>query len=116
MATEAWAIALVLFGVVYGSIGSLMFKLAADRLSFRPKDLIRNWRLMLGAFIYGTASVLFIIALRGGDLSVLYPMVGTSYIWVSLWSIKFLKEKMTMPKWIGVILIIIGVSLIGFGS
>jgi uncharacterized membrane protein len=102
--------------VFYGSFGSLLFKMGADRLVFKIKDLIRNWRLILGLFIYGTSTFPFIFALRGGELSVLYPMVATVYLWVSLWSIKFLKEKMSLTKWMGVALIIIGVIFVGLGS
>jgi len=60
--------------------------------------------------------MIFIPALRGGDLSVLYPFVSLSYIWVMLLSIKMLGEKMTKLKWLGILLIISGVSLIGLGS
>jgi uncharacterized membrane protein len=60
--------------------------------------------------------LLFIPALKGGDLSVLYPFVALAYIWVSLLSVKFLGEKMNKFKWLGIALIIIGVSFIGIGS
>ena len=66
--------------------------------------------------LYELATIVFIPALRGGELSVLYPFISLSYVWVSLLSIKILKEKMNSFKWMGVALIIIGVSFIGFGS
>ena len=71
---------------------------------------------MGGVALYGVGTVLFIPALRGGDLSVLYPFVSLNYIWVSLLSVRFLGEKMNRLKWLGVALIILGVSFIGIGS
>ena len=66
--------------------------------------------------MYAVGTILFIPALKGGDLSILYPFVALAYVWVSLLSVKFLGEKMNLVKWIGIALIIIGVSLIGIGS
>jgi drug/metabolite transporter (DMT)-like permease len=47
---------------------------------------------------------------------VLYPLVASSYIWVSIWSVLFLKERMTALKIVGIVLIIAGISCIGFGA
>ena len=66
--------------------------------------------------MYGISTILFIPALKGGELSVLYPFVALAYIWVSLLSVKFLGEKMNKVKWLGIALIILGVSFIGLGS
>ena len=43
--------------------------------------------------MYFLATLIFISALRKGNLNVLYPITSVSYIWVSLLSIKFLKEN-----------------------
>jgi len=61
-------------------------------------------------------TVLFIPALRGGELSVLYPLVALVYVWVSLLSVRFLGEKMNPMKWLGIALILLGVTLIGLGA
>jgi len=72
--------------------------------------------LMGGLFCMAVSTVLFIAGLRGGDLSVLYPLVSTIYIWVCLLSVKFLGERMNSQKWVGIACVIVGVALIGFGS
>ena len=51
-----------------------------------------------------------------GEVSVLYPLLAMSYVWVSLLSIWFLGEVMTSVKWMGVMGIILGVSFIGIGG
>lgn len=116
MATELWAIGLVLLATSLGSFGPLFLKKASSNFQFNFKTLIKNYNLILGVFFYGLGTILFLPALKAGELSVLYPLVALSYVWVSLLSVKFLNEKMNMIKWLGVALIIVGVSLIGIGA
>ena len=116
MATAPWAIGLVIVASIVGALGPIYLKKGAKNFKFDFKVLITNYALMLGVLFYGSATIIFIPALRGGELSVLYPFISLSYVWVSLLSVKMLKEKMNKFKWLGVLIIIIGVSLIGFGS
>jgi len=116
MATEIWAVVLVLFATIIGAFGSLYFKMGSGKLTLDIKKLLKNYQIILGFLLYCISAVFFIIGLRGGELSVLYPLVAIGYIWVCLLSIKFLKEKMNIWKWLGIIFIIVGVSLIGIGS
>ena len=78
--------------------------------------LIKNTNLIKGGLLYVFGTITFIPALKGGELSVLFPLVSLGYVLVSLYSIKLLKEKMNSLKWAGIMLIIVGVSLIGIGS
>lgn len=116
MATQLWAIAMVLFATIIGSFGALYFKIGSETISLDIKKLIKNYKLILGFLFYGISSIFFIIALTGGELSVLYPFVSVGYIWVCLLSMKFLNEKMNKLKWLGIITIIIGITLIGLGG
>lgn len=116
MATQLWAIGLVIFATLVGAFGPILLKKASEKRLSKISSLITNYHLMGGVALYGVGTVLFIPALKGGDLSVLYPFVSLNYIWVSLLSVKFLGEKMNRLKWLGVTLIILGVSFIGLGS
>jgi uncharacterized membrane protein len=116
MSTEPWAFILVIIAAILGGFGGLYFKLGADKLKFNIKDLIKNWRLMLGVLFYGTSTIFFIASLKGGDVTVIYPFASLTYVCVVLLSIKLLKEKMNLYKWIGIISIIAGVALIGIGG
>jgi len=116
MATQLWAIGLVLFAQLIGAFGPIYLKRSSKQFNLSFNGLFRNYNLIIGVFFYALATIIFIPALKGGELSVLYPMVSTVYIWVSLLSIKMLKEKMTKYKWLGIIIIIFGVILIGFSS
>ncbi len=116
MATELWAIGLVVLAAFLGSLGPIYLKKSAKDFGLNLKKLIRNRNLIIGLVFYAVGTVLFIPALRGGELSVLYPLVATTYVWVSLWSVKFLNERMNRFKWLGILIIIIGITFIGFGS
>ena len=116
MTTKLWAIGLVILATLVGAFGPIMLKKASSKSLTNIKSLLSNYHLYAGILLYGLGTILFIPALKGGDLSVLYPFVALAYIWVSLLSVRFLGEKMNRFKWIGIALIIIGVSFIGLGS
>lgn len=116
MATQLWAIGLVVTATLVGAFGPILLKKASAKRLSKLNSLMTNYHLFGGISLYAIGTLLFIPALKGGDLSVLYPFVALAYIWVSLLSVKFLGEKMNKFKWLGIALIIIGVSLIGIGS
>ena len=116
MATQLWAIALVISATLIGAFGPILLKKASAKKLSKISSLATNYHLFGGVSLYAIGTLIFIPALKGGDLSVLYPLVSVNYIWVSLLSVKFLGEKMNKLKWIGIALIIIGVSFIGLGS
>jgi uncharacterized membrane protein len=116
VATEIWAIGLVIAATFVGAFGPILLKKASAKKLSRISSLMRNYHLMGGVALYGIGTLLFIPALKGGDLSILYPFVSLTYVWVSLLSVKFLGERMNSSKWLGIVLIILGVSFIGIGS
>lgn len=116
METQIWAVGLVILATIFGALGPIYMKKGSKNFRLNFRDLITNKNLILGVGFYGVSTVIFIPALRGGELSVLYPFVSLSYIWVSFLSVKMLGEKMNRFKWLGVLIIILGVSLIGLGS
>lgn len=102
---------------LFTSAGQILYKIGAESLSLEISSIIFNMPLIAGLISYGIGLVFLIIAFKGGELSVLYPIVATSYIWVSLASsYLFETDYMTVSKWIGVIIIIVGVSFIGWGA
>ncbi len=116
MTTKLWAALLVLFTTLLTSSAQLLYKKGADILTYDIIGILTNYYIIVGILLYAIGGILIIIAFRGGEVSVLYPIIATSYIWVSLLSIKFLGEIMNLFKWIGIISIILGIALIGYGS
>lgn len=116
MATQLWAIGLVISATLVGAFGPILLKKASEKKLSSIKSLSTNYHLFGGIALYALGTLLFIPALKGGDLSVLYPFVALAYVWVSLLSVRFLGEKMNRLKWLGIALIILGVSFIGIGG
>ena len=117
METELWAIGLVVIAGLIGGLAPIYLKKGSEIINFNNfSTLYKNTFLITGVLIYGISTLIFIPALKGGELSVLYPFVGLIYVWVSFYSIFLLKEKMNLSKWLGIFLIIAGVSFIGLGA
>src|SRR3989338_1454726 len=105
---------LVLLGSALGALAAFFVKLGMNTFNFRA--LFRNTNLLQGIALYAVSALIYIVALKGGELSVLFPLASTSYIWSSFLSVRFLKEKMNLWKWLSISGIIIGVFFIGLGS
>ena len=116
MATKLWAIGVVLFCTLLTSTAQIFYKFGASKLEFNFLSLLTNYELLTGMLLYAVGGILLILSFRGGEVSVLYPIIATSYIWVSFLSIYFLGESMNFYKWLGVFTIVAGIVLIGLGS
>jgi multidrug transporter EmrE-like cation transporter len=109
------SMALVFVAGIVGSFGAVFLKLGAMRLNRSVLSFV-NSRLILGVTLYLGSTVIYLSALKGGELSVLYPMVSLGYIWTLLWSKLFFNEAITRYKFAGLGLIVVGVILVGLGS
>ena len=116
MATKLWAALLVLFTTLLTSSAQILWKKGSATLAFDILGIITNNYLIGGILLYAIGGILIIVSFRGGEVSVLYPIIATSYVWVSFLSIRFLGETMNLMKWIGIISIIAGIISIGYGS
>jgi len=106
----------MLVTTILTSFAQVFYKKASSKLSLDLVALITNYDLLIGISLYLIAAVLMITAFKGGEVSILYPIVATSYIWVSLLSVYFFNEIINVYKWVGVLAIFFGVALIGIGS
>lgn len=108
--------ALVVLATIFTAIAQLSFKLGSAQGGILIGPLPLNPIIAAGFIAYGIAALLFIYALRGGELSVLYPLWSLSFVWIFLVSIFTLKEAVSVINWLGVALIMLGVSLVGRGA
>ena len=73
-----------------------------------------NPRLFLGYCLYGVMTFLMAAALKGRELSRLYPIIALTYVWVTLLSIFLLPgEHLNFFRTIGLAFIVGGVSILG---
>ena len=115
MKTPLISILLVLLSCMVGSFGVLFLKFASREKPLKIKKILMNKYLYISLLFYAISVILFVPALKWGELSVLYPLAATTYVWISLISMKFLKEKIDKWKWFGISIIILGIVLINLG-
>jgi uncharacterized membrane protein len=107
--------ALVFLASVIGSFGAVFLKMGSARLNGSMVSFL-NSRLIVGVALYLGSSVFYAAGIKGGQLSVLYPMVSLGYIWTLAWSRLFFNEALTREKFMGLGLILLGVCFVGMGS
>ena len=101
---------------LFTSAAQAFYKFGVDNLTPTFLGVITNIPIILGLMLYGVGSLIMIKALKGADLSLLYPIIALSYIWVTILSALLFGEIINFYKIIGLILIICGVVAMGFGS
>lgn len=80
------------------------------RFGFR---IASNSRLFVGYGLYGLNTVLMAYALKGRELSRLYPIIALTYVWVTGLSVVLLSEHVNFFRILGITLIVGGVSILG---
>lgn len=116
MDTPLWTILLFVAVSFISAVATFLVKISAPKITRNVRRLLKNWQFFLGIFLYGIGTIISLVALKYGQLSVLYPFVALQYVWANLLSNRFLGEELNIYKWLGVALIFTGVTLIGFGA
>jgi multidrug transporter EmrE-like cation transporter len=119
---------LVLGCTVFAATAQVLLKFGATHSmpAMNPSDtatwmpfllaLLGNYPLLLGYCFHSGNALLLILALRDGELSMLYPIIALTYVWVNLLSMYFFHEHMNIWKGSGIALVIAGVALLGRAS
>ena len=116
MTTPISSILLVMLASFIGSFGAVFLKSGAGQLKMDWRTLAYNWRLAAGVGSFLVSSVFFVMGVRHGELTVLYPMGSLGYIWTLVWSRIFFGEPFTRSKFVGLGLILLGIACLGFVS
>ena len=116
MKTCLSSVALMVLCTFFTSLAQVFYKLGAPALKPDFFALLANYYVIIGILLYAGGAAILIVALRGGDVSILYPIVATSFIWVSLMSMRFFGEPMNIYKWLGVFVIIAGIIFINIAG
>lgn len=91
-------------------------KAGANRLSPGLLPMLTSWRVALGVALFLLSSVPYVLGLKRGSLTVLFPMVSLSYVWGVIWARMFFGEPFNRSKFYGLLLIVAGVVCIGLGN
>ncbi len=108
-------IGLMLVCTVLAGISQILIKMGANQLGphASPIIMLKCVPLMGGYAIYGIMTVLFIYLLRDGELSVLFPLISLSYVWVAGLSVWAFHDQLNAPRIAGIAIIIAGVFVLG---
>ena len=110
------AILLVFSCTILGAAAQLLMKIGMSRFVPDTAAILTNVPLIAGYALYGINTLMLILALREGELSVLYPIIALTYVWVTLLSYLLLHEPANLYKSLGIAAIVIGVAVLGRGG
>lgn len=114
------SIALVFLCTVLGAAAQILMKSGTQSTeASSPLALIAaiftNWHLFLGYALYGLSTVVLIVALKYGQLSILYPVIALTYVWVTILSVVLYSEVLNPFKILGLTTVVLGVAILGRG-
>jgi drug/metabolite transporter (DMT)-like permease len=108
------SVLLVFFCTIIGAAAQIFFKLGANDIAKpTPIQILTNPELLLGYSLYGVSTMLLVLALRKGQLSLLYPIISLTYVWVTLLSLMIFKETLNLYKAVGLAIVVAGVAVLG---
>lgn len=65
-----------------------------------------------GLCLYAISSVLWLVALSSLNVSLMYPLLSLAYVVVAILSFFFLKESISLIRWLGILIVVVGCFLI----
>jgi multidrug transporter EmrE-like cation transporter len=113
---------LVVCCTVIGAAAQVLIKKGAGALGPNPTILhtalamVLTPTLFAGYSMYGVSTVLLVLALRHGQLSLLYPVFAMTYVWVTVLSVLVFHESMNPYKIAGIVIIVGGIAVLGRGE
>ena len=118
---------ILLIGLVFESTGVVLLKkgvtevgeihhLSAPEIVRVCKAGMTNSRILLGVFFEALFFLSLLILMVKSDISFLWPMTGLSFVFATFAAMWFLNEKVSVVRWTGVVLIMIGAALISYSE
>ena len=107
------AFLLVFACTVLGSVAQLLIKTGMNHFSPQLIKLVTNLPLIAGYTLYGINTLMMVLALKNGEMSMLYPIIALTYVWTTLLSYTLLGEPSNLYKNIGIVTIVLGVAVMG---
>ena len=110
-------VGLVFCCTILGAAAQILMKTGANHLA-QPGllSMATNLPLMGGYVLYGLSTLLLVLALKDGELSLLYPVIALTYVWVTMLSFLVFHDGINAWKLAGIVLIVSGVAVLGKGG
>jgi drug/metabolite transporter (DMT)-like permease len=112
---------LVCLCTVIGAAGQMLMKAGAqaqtqDDALHMLLAIFRTPALFAGFALYGLSAALLVVALKYGELSILYPVIALTYVWVTALSVIFYSETFNPTKMLGLGAVVLGVAVLGMSG
>jgi uncharacterized membrane protein len=104
---------LVFACTILGSAAQLLIKTGMSHFSPHVLALVTNFPLVAGYTLYGINTLMMVLALKNGEMSMLYPIIALTYVWTTLLSYTLLGETSNVYKDVGIVTIVLGVAVMG---
>jgi multidrug transporter EmrE-like cation transporter len=105
---------LVFCCTILGAGAQVFFKLAAQRMPTPGiRHIVTNVPLLSGYALYAVNTLMLTLALRKGQLSLLYPVISLTYVWVAILSVLIFGESINAIEGLGLAVVVAGVALLG---
>ena len=91
----------------------MLIKTGMSHFSPHLLALATNLPLIAGYTLYGINTLMMVLALKNGEMSLLYPIIALTYVWTTLASYTVLGEPSNIYKNLGIVTIVVGVAVMG---
>lgn len=113
-ATRRGSILLISSCTLISASAQIMMKIGTTRITtLDPIALATNLPLVTGYALYGIFCLMMILALRRGELSLIYPIISLAYVWVTVLSYFIFHDTINPLKLLGIVAVMAGVALLG---
>ena len=110
-ATKPIAVFIILFTTFFTAISQILFKMSSVSLSEGMLSLILNKYFIIGFCLYGFCYVMYLFALKFGELSVINPLLTLTAIYSIFFSYFYLHEVVG-NRLFPIIILLVGVLFI----
>jgi drug/metabolite transporter (DMT)-like permease len=113
----------VLIATLCTSVGETLLSVGMRSIGREDHDSLRfvlaamtNRYVIAGVLLMMVFFALYSLALSWADISFVLPFTALSYLFIAIFARVFLHENVTPTRWIGTVLIVIGVIIVGLGE
>jgi drug/metabolite transporter (DMT)-like permease len=118
---------ILLVGLLFESAGVVLLKKGmtgiGDMNGYTAAEIFRvvkagaaSPQILLGVLFEALFFLCLLILMSKSDISFLWPMTALSFVFATFAAVIFLGEKVSLMRWMGVILIVIGAAFISYSQ
>ena len=118
---------ILLIGLVFESTGVVLLKrgmtevgqlkkVSVQEVVLTVKAGITNPQILLGVFFEALFFGCLLILMTRSDISFLWPLTGLSFVFATFAAMWFLHEEVSLVRWLGVVLVMLGAVLISYSE